>query len=54
MAHANNCIIAGKFKGSSGKQLVFREWEGKTAEKECGERFSSFSFSFYFSFSKYL
>ena len=30
MAHANNSIITGKFKGSLGKQLVFREWEGKT------------------------
>ncbi len=31
MAHANNSIITGKFKGSRGKQLVFRGWEGKTA-----------------------
>jgi hypothetical protein len=30
MAHADNNIITGKFKGSLGKQLVFREWEGKT------------------------
>jgi hypothetical protein len=30
MAHANNSIITGKFKGSLGKQLVFRDWEGKT------------------------
>ena len=30
MANANNSIITGKFKGSLGKQLVFREWEGKT------------------------
>jgi len=30
MAHADNSIITGKFKGSLGKQLVFREWEGKT------------------------
>jgi hypothetical protein len=30
MAHANNSIITGKFKGSLGKELVFREWEGKT------------------------
>ena len=30
MAHANNSIITGKFKGSLGKELVFREWKGKT------------------------
>src|SRR5258708_40348415 len=30
MAHADNSIITGKFKGSLGKQLVFRDWEGKT------------------------
>jgi hypothetical protein len=30
MAHADNSIITGKFKGSLGKQLVFREWQGKT------------------------
>ena len=30
MAHSNNSIITGKFKGSLGKELVFREWEGKT------------------------
>lgn len=30
MAHANESIITGKFKGSLGKQLVFRDWAGKT------------------------
>lgn len=30
MAHANNSIITGKLKGALGKQLVFRDWEGKT------------------------
>lgn len=30
MAHANNSLITGKFRGSLGKQLVFREWAGKT------------------------
>jgi hypothetical protein len=30
MAHANNSVITGKFKGSLGKELVFREWAGKT------------------------
>jgi hypothetical protein len=30
MAHADNSIITGKLKGSLGKQLVFRQWHGKT------------------------
>src|SRR5258708_7262345 len=30
MAHVNNSIISGKFSGTLGKELVFREWEGKT------------------------
>lgn len=30
MANANNNIITGKFRGLLGKQLVFRDWEGKT------------------------
>ncbi len=30
MAHSDNSIITGKFKGSLGKELVFREWNGKT------------------------
>jgi hypothetical protein len=30
MANADNSIITGKLKGSLGKQLVFRQWEGKT------------------------
>lgn len=30
MAHSNNSIITGKLQGSIGKELVFREWEGKT------------------------
>ena len=30
MANADNSIITSKLKGSLGKQLVFREWEGKT------------------------
>jgi hypothetical protein len=30
MAHSNNSVITGKFKGTLGKELVFREWEGKT------------------------
>ena len=30
MANANNSLTTGKFSGSLGKELVFREWEGKT------------------------
>jgi hypothetical protein len=30
MANSNNSVITGKFRGTLGKELVFREWEGKT------------------------
>ena len=30
MAHSTNSIVTGKFKGTLGKEIVFREWEGKT------------------------
>lgn len=30
MANANNSVITGKLRGILGKELVFREWEGKT------------------------
>ena len=30
MAHSNNSVITGKFRGSLGKEIVFRDWEGKT------------------------
>jgi len=30
MAHANNSIIVGKLNGTLGKELVFRDWDGKT------------------------
>ncbi len=30
MAHVNNSIITGKFRGLLGKELVFRDWAGKT------------------------
>ena len=30
MATSNNSIITGRLRGSIGKELVFREWEGKT------------------------
>jgi hypothetical protein len=38
MAHANNSIITGKFKGSLGKELVFRQWEGKTVVAKSPKR----------------
>jgi hypothetical protein len=30
MAHSNNSVITGKLSGTIGKELVFRDWEGKT------------------------
>jgi hypothetical protein len=30
MAHSDNSVVTRKLKGSLGKELVFREWEGKT------------------------
>lgn len=30
MAHSNNSITTGKFSGTIGKELVFRDWDGKT------------------------
>ena len=30
MANSNNSVITGKFRGSLGKELVFRDWDGKT------------------------
>lgn len=30
MAHSNNSLVTGKFSGTLNKELVFREWEGKT------------------------
>src|SRR5664279_187506 len=30
MAHSNNSVITGKFSGSLGKEILFRDWEGKT------------------------
>jgi hypothetical protein len=30
MAHSNNSLVTGKLKGTLGKELVFRDWEGKT------------------------
>jgi len=30
MAHSNNSLVAGKLSGTINKELVFREWDGKT------------------------
>jgi len=30
MANSNSSVITGKLRGALGKELVFREWEGKT------------------------
>jgi hypothetical protein len=30
MANSNNSVITGKLRGTLGKELVFREWQGKT------------------------
>ncbi|MEJ0079702.1 MAG: hypothetical protein WDM78_01755 [Puia sp.] len=30
MAHSKNSVITGKLSGILGKELVFRDWEGKT------------------------
>lgn len=30
MAHSDNSVITGKLSGSLGKELVFRDWDGKT------------------------
>lgn len=30
MANSNNSIVTGKFRGSLGKEIVFRDWDGKT------------------------
>jgi hypothetical protein len=38
MAHSNNSVITGKFQGSLGKELVFRDWEGKTVVAKAPKR----------------
>jgi len=38
MAHSNEGIIAGKLRGSLGKELVFRDWEGKTVVAKAPRR----------------
>ena len=38
MAHANNSVITGKFQGMLGKELVFREWDGKTVVAKAPKR----------------
>lgn len=38
MAHSNNSLVTGKLKGTLGKELVFREWEGKTVVAKAPKR----------------
>ncbi|HEY2647631.1 MAG TPA: hypothetical protein VGI38_00500 [Puia sp.] len=38
MANSNNSVITGKFRGALGKELVFREWEGKTIVAKAPKR----------------
>ena len=38
MANSNNSVITGKFRGALGKELVFREWEGKTVVAKAPKR----------------
>ena len=38
MAHSNNSIVTGKFSGILGKEIVFREWEGKTVVAKAPKR----------------
>jgi hypothetical protein len=39
MGNSNNSVITGKLRGTLGKELVFRDWEGKTVvAKAPGER----------------
>jgi hypothetical protein len=38
MANSNNSVITGKFRGTLGKELVFREWEGKTVVAKAPKR----------------
>jgi hypothetical protein len=38
MAHSNNSVITGKFKGSPGKEIVFRDRAGKTVVAKAPKR----------------
>ena len=38
MANSNNSVITGKLRGALGKELVFREWEGKTVVAKAPKR----------------
>jgi hypothetical protein len=38
MAHSNNSVITGKLSGSLGKEIVFREWDGKTVVAKSPKR----------------
>ena len=38
MANSNNSVITGKLRGALGKELVFRDWEGKTVVAKAPKR----------------
>lgn len=38
MAHSNNSLVTGKLSGTLGKELVFREWDGKTVVAKAPKR----------------
>jgi hypothetical protein len=38
MAHSNNSLVTGKLSGTLGKELVFREWQGKTVVAKAPKR----------------
>jgi hypothetical protein len=39
MAYSNHSIINGKFQGGLGKEIVFRNWDGKTVHSPQGVLF---------------
>ena len=38
MAHSDNSVVTRKLKGTLGKELVFREWDGKTVVAKAPKR----------------
>lgn len=38
MAHSNNSVVTGRFQGTLGKEIVFRDWDGKTVVAKAPKR----------------
>lgn len=38
MAYSNDSLVVGKLRGSLGKELVFRDWDGKTVVAKSPKR----------------